>query len=179
MYPPYLTRTTRLITSGKGISRLKIFGLEDIFSIDTSNEFLNIPLEIFLEYTFTIDAEIITQSIQSALGSTVCQPRQRWSCRYRNLSDLIAVKTNNRDTSFRIKWTEVLADCQSLLDWTAAHICSILRMFGELVKWNGALSPMHLNYTVLGVWGEWWTVSWASHYIFILTPVAVMYVVPL
>jgi len=104
MYPPYITRTSRLITSGKGISRLKIFGLEDIFSIDTSDELTNIPLEIFLEYTFTIDAEIITQSVQSALGgSCLPTPIKNGHVVIRNLSDLIAVKTNNRDTSFGIK----------------------------------------------------------------------------
>ena len=104
MCPPYLTRTTRLITSCKGISRLEIFGLEDVFSIDTSDELTNIPLEIFLEYTFTRDAEIITQSILSALGS-YCLPTtvKDGHVVIRNLSDLIAVKTNNRDTSFRIK----------------------------------------------------------------------------
>ena len=73
MCPPYMIQTTRLITSGKGISRLEIFSLEDIFSVDTSDELTNIPLEIFLEYTFTGDTEIITQSIQSALGGS-CLP---------------------------------------------------------------------------------------------------------
>ena len=58
-----------MITSGKDVTRLEIFSLEDIFSIDTSNEFANIPGEIFLEYTFTRDAEIIAQCIKSALGS--------------------------------------------------------------------------------------------------------------
>ena len=150
MYPPYLTRTTRLITSGKGISRLEIFGLEDVFSIDTSDELTNIPLEIFLEYTFTINAEIITQSVKSALRSS-CLPTtvKDGHVVIRNLSDLIAVKTNNRDTGFRIKVNRsvcrlpvfVRLNCGTHLLFDLTHVWWVSEV-------NGALSPMHLNYTV-------------------------------
>jgi len=46
--------------SGKDVTRFKIFSLEDILSIDTSNKLANIPLEILLENTFTRDTESIT-----------------------------------------------------------------------------------------------------------------------
>ena len=56
----YLHGNLIATVSGKDITRFKIFSLEDIFSVDTSDEFANIPDEIFLENTFTSAAESIT-----------------------------------------------------------------------------------------------------------------------
>ena len=90
--------------SGEDVTVLEFFSLINILSVDTSNELINIPDEIFLEYTFTSAAEIIAQSIQSALGG-ICLPTaiKDGHVVIRNLGNFVDVKANNRDTSFGVK----------------------------------------------------------------------------
>ena len=90
--------------SGEDVTVLEFFSLINILSVDASNELINIPDEIFLEYTFTSAAEIIAQSIQSALGG-ICLPTaiKDGHGGVINLSNFVAVKANNRDASFSVK----------------------------------------------------------------------------
>ena len=59
-----------MITSGKDITIGEIIDVEDFTSDGRlSDKLTNKPLKVFLKDTFTRDAEIIAQSIKSALGS--------------------------------------------------------------------------------------------------------------
>jgi len=59
-----------MITSGKDVTVGEIIDVEDLTSDGRfSDELSHKPFEIFLEDSFTIDAEIIAQCIKSALGS--------------------------------------------------------------------------------------------------------------
>ena len=54
-----------MITSGKDITRNKIFSLEDIFSVDTSDKLANIPEEILLKDAFASDAKFGAKCIKA------------------------------------------------------------------------------------------------------------------
>jgi hypothetical protein len=91
--------------SGKDKTIFEIFDVED-FTGDgrLCNALSYKPLVIFLEYTFTRDAEIIAQSIKSALGS-YCLPTTVKDGHgvVVNLGNLVAVETYHRNTSLGIK----------------------------------------------------------------------------
>ena len=71
--------------SGKDVTRLEIFSLEDILSIDTSNKLANIPGEIFLEYTFTIYTKFSAKCIESGFcGDRLYNHHHRWSYHYQS-----------------------------------------------------------------------------------------------
>ena len=90
---------------GKNKTIGEFIGVEDLtsdgrFAYKLSHK----PLEIFLEDSFTIDTEIIAQSIKSGLGSYwLSTAIKDGHVVIRNLSDFVAMKANNRDASFRIK----------------------------------------------------------------------------
>jgi len=52
-----------MIVSGEVVTRDEIFSLEDILSVDLTNELSHIPEEIFLKNSFSTDTEIITKCI--------------------------------------------------------------------------------------------------------------------
>ena len=60
-----------MITSGKDVTVGKSFGNELRLSVNCTYKLSHIPGEIFLEDLFTIDTEIIAQSINSTLDYTL------------------------------------------------------------------------------------------------------------
>ena len=55
--------TILMIVSGEDVTRNEIFSLEDILSVDTSNELSYKPLPILLKDSFSSDTKFITKCI--------------------------------------------------------------------------------------------------------------------
>ena len=77
---------------------------ELVSSVHCSCKLTDIPVEVFLEDTFATDAELYAQSVKSTFGGGgLITSVKDGHVVIRNLSDLVAMKANNRDASFRIK----------------------------------------------------------------------------
>ena len=117
--------------SGKDETIFEIFDVEDFTSDGRLCNALSYkPLVILLENTFTRNAEIIAQSIKSALGS-YCLPTtiKNGHVVIRNLGNLVTVETYNRHTSFGVKVNRSVSrlpvnvglDCVAHLLFDLAH----------------------------------------------------------
>ena len=90
--------------SGKDVTVVELFSHEYIFAVNCTSKLTNIPGEVFLENTFTSDAKFLAKCIKTRFcGGGLPTAIKDCHVGIRNLSDFVAVKTNNRDTSFGVK----------------------------------------------------------------------------
>ena len=165
----------REIISGKDVTIGEFFNGVYFVLTNLSRELTNKPLEILLENTFTSAAEILAKCIQTRFCG-VGLPTTVEDCHggVINLSNFVAVKTNNRDTSFGVKVNRsvsrlpvlVLLDCLTHLGFDLTHDQD-LRVF--VVGW-GAVPSTPIRYTILGVCAvsvdtltNWHTISLHLH----------------
>ena len=105
-----------MITSGKDITVVESFSLVNILSVDCTNKLVYIPLKIFLEYILTINTKILAKCIESRFcGDSLPTSIEDCHVVVTNLSDLVAMKANNRNASFGIKVNSSIARCPVLV----------------------------------------------------------------
>ena len=93
-----------MITSGKDITRLESFGNELRLSVNCTYKLSHIPGEIFLKDSLAVNTKFSAKCIKSGFcGVGLITTIKDGHVIVRNFSDLIAVKTNNRDARFGIK----------------------------------------------------------------------------
>ena len=93
-----------LIPSGKDITRLESFGDELRLSVNCTYKLSHIPGEVFLKNSLAVNTKFSAKCIESGFcGVRLITTVKDGHVIVRNLSDLIAMKANNRDASCRIK----------------------------------------------------------------------------
>ena len=150
--------------SGKDETIGEIFNVEDFTSDGRlCDKLTHEPLEIFLKYTFTSNAELITKCIKTRFCG-VSLPTTIEDCHavVINLGNFVAMKTNNRSARFFVKVNTsvtrlpvgVRLNCGTHLLFDLTH----WRRFERVCDVMGCC-PLHF-YKIPqfgGLWGVWWT----------------------